>query len=247
MIYRDLTLNYCRDNMLRIKVTQREHGAVTFKISLFNGNERIELTDCKEAVYYATKPDNHVIGNACQIEDDFVLLPLTSQMTAVHGKLVGVLELQFETGNIRFSGVNFEVFPSPESVEIESTDEFTILEKTIAEVRKIVEEGLEFSTGKSAYEVAVDNGFEGSEDEWLESLKGENGKDGIGISKSEIIDGELVLTFSDNTVNNLGVVVGANGQDYVLTDKDKQDIANIVKTDYDQELLTILGGDENAE
>lgn len=28
--------------------------------------------------------------------------------------------------------------------------------------------------GKSAYEVAVDNGFEGSERRWLESLKGEN-------------------------------------------------------------------------
>jgi hypothetical protein len=32
--------------------------------------------------------------------------------------------------------------------------------------------------GKSAYEVAVMNGFEGSEAEWLESLKGANGKDG---------------------------------------------------------------------
>lgn len=29
--------------------------------------------------------------------------------------------------------------------------------------------------GKSAYEIAVDNGFEGSESEWLESLKGEKG------------------------------------------------------------------------
>lgn len=29
--------------------------------------------------------------------------------------------------------------------------------------------------GKSAYQVAVDNGFEGTEEEWLESLKGEDG------------------------------------------------------------------------
>lgn len=29
--------------------------------------------------------------------------------------------------------------------------------------------------GKSAYEIAVDNGFEGTEEEWLESLKGEKG------------------------------------------------------------------------
>lgn len=32
--------------------------------------------------------------------------------------------------------------------------------------------------GKSAYEIAVDHGFEGSEEEWLASLPGEDGKDG---------------------------------------------------------------------
>lgn len=33
--------------------------------------------------------------------------------------------------------------------------------------------------GKSAYEIAVENGFVGTEAEWLESLKGADGKDGI--------------------------------------------------------------------
>ena len=32
--------------------------------------------------------------------------------------------------------------------------------------------------GLSAYEIAVKNGFEGSESEWLDSLKGENGEKG---------------------------------------------------------------------
>ena len=32
--------------------------------------------------------------------------------------------------------------------------------------------------GKSAYEIAVDNGFEGTEQEWLDELKGTDGKDG---------------------------------------------------------------------
>lgn len=32
--------------------------------------------------------------------------------------------------------------------------------------------------GKSAYEIAVDNGFDGTEEEWLESLHGRDGKDG---------------------------------------------------------------------
>lgn len=33
-------------------------------------------------------------------------------------------------------------------------------------------------SGKSAYEIAVENGFEGSETDWLNSLKGQNGQDG---------------------------------------------------------------------
>ena len=32
--------------------------------------------------------------------------------------------------------------------------------------------------GKSAYQIAVDNGFEGTEEEWLQSLKGADGQDG---------------------------------------------------------------------
>lgn len=34
------------------------------------------------------------------------------------------------------------------------------------------------SDGKSAYEIAVEHGFEGTEEEWLESLKGEKGDPG---------------------------------------------------------------------
>ncbi len=34
------------------------------------------------------------------------------------------------------------------------------------------------TVGESAYEIAVDNGFEGTELQWLESLKGEPGTDG---------------------------------------------------------------------
>lgn len=35
--------------------------------------------------------------------------------------------------------------------------------------------------GKSAYQVAVDDGFEGTEEEWLASLKGPKGDDGTAI------------------------------------------------------------------
>lgn len=53
------------------------------------------------------------------------------------------------------------------------------------------------------------NGTDGKD-----GTNGTDGKNGISIIKSEINGkGELVITYSDNTMANLGVVVGANGKD----------------------------------
>ena len=45
--------------------------------------------------------------------------------------------------------------------------------------------GTQGPPGKSAYEIAVENGFEGTEQEWLESLKGEKGDAGPQGPKGE--------------------------------------------------------------
>ena len=106
-------------------------------------------------------------------------------MTTARGELKGHIEVYYPTGTLKFYGVNFEVFPSPETAEIESKDEFTLLETAIAQA-------------KNAYQIAVENGFVGTESEWLESLK---------------------------------------GQDYVLTEEDKHEIAQTAIAD-------IADGDE---
>lgn len=102
-------------------------------------------------------------------------------------------------------------------------------------------DGTNGQNGLSAYEIAKNGGFIGTKEDWLKSLKGEkgeqgeqgiqgiqgeqgekgvqgekgqNGADGIGTTSSEINKkGELVITYSNNTVDNLGVVVGADGKD----------------------------------
>ena len=56
------------------------------------------------------------------------------------------------------------------------TEVFTY--KSLEERIKALEEGAAGSNGKSAYEIALDNGFNGTESEWLDSLKGKDGKDG---------------------------------------------------------------------
>lgn len=56
--------------------------------------------------------------------------------------------------------------------------------------------GCDIIQGKSAYDIAVDNGFEGTVEEWLESLKGADGKNGEngkdGANGKNGVDGEDV-------------------------------------------------------
>ena len=123
----------------------------------------------------------------------------------------------------------------------------------------------------SAYAIAVEHGYSGTEAQWLESLKGtkgDPGKDGTsptvtvekeghittitiqdaeGVKGAEILDGEQGLSptviiddvsgghqvvITDQTGPHTFIVLdgtdGADGEDYILTSQDKQDIANIV-------------------
>lgn len=57
--------------------------------------------------------------------------------------------------------------------------------------------------GKSAYEVAVDNGFEGTEEEWLESLKGKGISPALGNIAQINITGQLTTDYN--------VIVDFNG------------------------------------
>ena len=233
VVYIDRTIDCSKDNFKSEKVTGYEHGVKVFRFKPLNGNIPINLIDCTGAAYVGTKSDGKIIGNACEIKDNKILLPLSLQMTTARGELKGHIEVYFESGTLKFYGINFEVYPSPETAEIESTDEFTLLESIIAEAKKIIAEGIEASQGKSAYEIAVENGFAGTVEEWLESLKGKNGTDGKngidgkngvdgkdgtngadgrGITSTEInASGELVLTYSDGSTANVGAVVGAKG------------------------------------
>ena len=56
--------------------------------------------------------------------------------------------------------------------------------------------------GKSAYEIAQEHGFEGSEEEWVESLKGKDGKSISAINADE--ENNLIITFNDGTTENIG-------------------------------------------
>ena len=185
MILKEISIHSFCDNYKREKITQYEYNVGSFAFKLYDSKENpVNISECISAVYYGTKADGTLIGNECEIADNKVIITPTLQMTACAGLLKGIIECQFESGNIRFYGIDFEILPAPVKAEIESTDEFTVLDKTLAEVRELL--------------AKAENG------EF-------NGTDGIGITKSEInSNGELVLTYSDETSVNLGTIVGTD-------------------------------------
>ena len=62
--------------------------------------------------------------------------------------------------------------------------------------------GVDGKDGKSAYEVAVENGFIGTEQEWLESLKGEKGETGstgpTGATFTPSVDADGYISWTNN-------------------------------------------------
>ena len=70
--------------------------------------------------------------------------------------------------------------------------------------------------GKSAYQIAIENGFVGTEIEWLESLKGADGQDGVnGIDGKSAYEIAVANGFTGTEVEWLESLKGSNGRDGV--------------------------------
>ena len=89
------------------------------------------------------------------------------------------------------------------------------------------------TAGKSAYEIAVDNGFVGTETEWLESLKGEQGDKGDNGTTPHIDETTKNWFIGDTDTGILAQ--GTNG-------KDGKSISTITKDDDDNLIVTFTDG-----
>lgn len=89
------------------------------------------------------------------------------------------------------------------------------------------------TAGKSAYEIAVDNGFVGTETEWLESLKGEQGDKGDNGTTPHIDESTKHWFIGD--VDTGILAQGTNG-------KDGKSISTITKDDNNNIIVTFTDG-----
>lgn len=89
------------------------------------------------------------------------------------------------------------------------------------------------TAGKSAYEIAVDNGFVGTETEWLESLKGEQGDKGDNGTTPHIDETTKNWFIGDTDTGILAQ--GTNG-------KDGKSISTITKDDDNNIIVTFTDG-----
>ncbi len=80
-------------------------------------------------------------------------------------------------------------------------------------------DGTDGENGKSAYAIAVENGFEGDESAWLASLKGADGKDGVdgtdGAAGKSAYATAVENGFEGNEAAWLASLKGADGKDGV--------------------------------
>lgn len=226
-ILKETKLEAFKDNQKLIQLTQYEHGESGVKCYLFDSQKQpIDLSDCLQANYWGTKSDD--IGIECRVEDNAVIIPVILPITATPGRIKGVLECVFDNGNIRFYGVNFVIGESPNVEKIESTDDFTVLEKSIAEVKELLtfaDTKLDKPTTGGTSGQVLTLADDGSTEWTTPSDGGGSGgtTDYNKLSNIPKING--ISLIGDMKSSALGI---KDGEDYVLTEEDKQEIADIV-------------------
>lgn len=181
-----------------------------------------------EGILEIQKPNSQKEYIILDKEEDCYLLEVKNSLLSLEGEIIMQLVVRM-TDNIVFKSVAFsmQVLKAIEATT-EIPDEYETWDSTLAakileidsklEEVTALEEDLEDKVesgyfkgdkgdtgddGKSAYEVWLDEGNVGTEEDFLESLKGENGTDGHDgvdgtiIERMEIVNGDLLVTYNE--------------------------------------------------
>jgi hypothetical protein len=117
-----------------------------------------------------------------KILDGELVITYTDDTSVILGHVVGTNGIDGKDGADGRDGQD-GVSINSANIDTDGNLVLTLSNNTTIVVGKVVgENGLNGTNGKSAYDLAKENGYQGTLTEWLNSLKGEKGNDGTGIS-----------------------------------------------------------------
>lgn len=188
-----------REINIRIDLNSKDFEEILLKqldttrliFEIYKDNERINLDGLTSNIIF-TKPNGKVVIQEAEINEKTVIVDLLTNCVRVYGK--GLIEVELKKDEevissfqmicrIEKTGKNLE--PDPDEPSYYEKNE-----QILEEIQTKLEHG-DFN-GLTAYEVAVKNGFEGTEAEWLESLKPVKGTDYYTEQDKEEIEEDLI-------------------------------------------------------
>ena len=229
MIRRIVNFNIDANQLSRQMLSyQGEHLATELRIHL---SDKLLSSDCTYKLLFYL-PNGEAKYAVLEYTKSYLKFLIPQSLTMLSGSIkVQLIITDNDNTIIKSRTQRYTIVPSDNVTTKEVDDKYIgLLDSKIQECNKALETAI--AQAKNAYQIAVENGFEGTESEWLESLKGgkgDPGTDGKSITSSEInANGELVLTYSDGSTANVGAVVGAKGEkgDTGATGVDGQDGKN---------------------
>ena len=163
-----------------LNVKQGDAGRV-ISVNLARDGVPVGIEPGSYAVFAGKKPDEKILWNSCSIRDSTIFYEITKQTTAVVGWVPVQIRL-YRPGGKLVSSPDFVLIvdgtvTDDEEVVIVSENEVTALTELVSEAADAIEHALNVE-GKSAYQVAQEAGFEGTVEEWLDSLVGPEGDPG---------------------------------------------------------------------
>ena len=212
---------------LQNRLVKGEDNAHTVRVSLPLEYEGLSLKELSYKMRGSVGKTTAEQVLSKEIIGDNIILTWTigRNFTAESGMLtLELIGLSYEKEVvIRFTSSPVQVFEGADKIVYTSDD---VIEQALMQMQIEVQRAIdaakkaEGTAGKSAYEIAVLNGFEGSETEWLSSLKGEKGEDGVDGVAGEIkpigafsSEKELVSAYPDGSSLTGGFLV--NGTYYI--------------------------------
>ena len=221
------------------------------EVSMLDDGEPIELsTDYTYSAAIVNRETKALINDniSCELNDSGnVLIPIDNFHT------LGAQDLLIELTITDSAGNQVLVTPFPLWIHVNASilDDAQVTPESQGTVPELLEEAKEqlerveqLTDGKSAYEIAVDNGFVGTESQWLNTLKGADGFSPT-ATITQTQSGATVTITDKNGTTTANLSNGAPGQDYVLTAQDKTGIANIVLSELPTTQGVLYGNTSN--